>query len=149
MGVYKLTKEDREVMDAIGWMAVMATSERDNSYKFLDTLNYISDDMGIQYNENINLFKIHSKDTEVGRFGIVKNVDGHCLTGLVIHPTFRNKGYFKEIINYITSEYDNIYLYTSNKYIAEALFKDDRFKSEGWNHRLNTDDLEIRFIHKR
>jgi len=147
--IYKLTTEDRAKMDAVGWMTVMSISERDHSYKFFTKLNFEKSDMGIQYNENIDLFKIMSQDTEVGRFGIVENPDGHCLTGLVIYPTFQNKGFFRKVVEYMVKEYKTIYLYTSNKYVAESLFKDVRFESEGWQHRLNTDDLEIRFIYRK
>lgn len=146
MSIYKLTKEDRANMDVIGWAAILAYSERDTSYKFFNSLNFSASDMGLQYNENLEFFKVLSDDVEVGRFGVVKNETGHCLSGLFIYPPYRNKGFFKKILDYIVTEYDCIYLYTSNHYMASSLFKDKRFKSEGWNPRMHTDDLEVRFV---
>jgi hypothetical protein len=145
MKIVKLPREEKSNIDAIGWFAIFMYCEREQSYNYFDTDDIETVIDIFTKDQDLYLFKIFDQGKEIGRFGIRGNNHVYCLTGLVIYKPYRNKGYFKRVIDYLLDSYTSLYLYTSNKYIANTLFKDDRFQSIGWEFKQHNDDLEIRF----
>lgn len=148
MDVIRLTKEEKAVVDAIGWFAIFMYCEREQSFNYFDIDDIDSVIKVFNNDDKLHLHKIIVDDKEVGRFGVREGEEAFCLTGLVIYKKYRNKGYFKRVLDYLLDTYKNVYLFTSNKHMAKVLFKDNRFKSNGWEFKQHTDDFELRFESK-
>jgi len=121
MKIHKLTLEERSKEDAIGWFAILTYTEREQGYKYFNNWGMDVFIDIFKRDKDIDLYKVYVEDKEIGRFG-VRNNDNvvYCLTGIIIYKKYRNKGHFKDIINYLQKKYTNLCLYPSNKYISNS-----------------------------
>lgn len=123
--IHKLTPEEQNNIDPIGWFSVMIFSERERSYEFFKKMGEIP--YRLKNSKLFDLFLLKTADgVEAGRFARTNNT----ITGLVVYKEYRGNGAINTVLEYIDSNYEFNDIYTSNKYLARKL-------SETSNYRIS------------